>query len=669
MARTLSPVTRFTISLVAIAGLTLAAQRTSAERPPQRSAKSTAAKASITIKPVAPVPKQQTATPPATTAQGPRTTRPAASNYRNPFSADAASSSADLTPLPGPRSRWRKNQSPPKPSTAQSTPRVIAPPMVDSIKPITPSTSSDQPKPIHSTLQLIAPKPAESSPQLINPVPATPTREPEPLRVTAAETPSNAPSALAPPVPPETTTTPRTAMSVKTAILTAEPAELAESDLKAPPALKSLPDNDSNNVANTKPATKERYAEPSALQLPDPTQFTPQPKEPIWLESALPKQRSTSPIDQAAFEEPVQSEPPPIQPSPSMPLSAPINAELPGNEPSSEPADSSADEEPLIISDYTDSPDGWLAQAKDAVHSAKSIEDLTTAIDLCQRVVAASSSNEQGASARRLAAWAHNRRGELFIDAGRTADALQEFQEAVANDSQNSLAIHNRAVTLAQQNDFDEALIGFNRVIELNPGLAIAYHNRAELLAAQGKMDEALADYTQAIDAGTDDPELYRGRAHALQQLGHFEQALADLDNSIRLAPADAQGYTQRGNLLADHGEYERALEDLEQSLAIDAKIAETHRAIAWVKATCPQDRYRDAYQALGAAKEAIKLSPQDDYLALDALAAAHANAGEFDKAIENQRQAIKNAPADAAESMQSRLNLYEQHQPYRTGQ
>jgi len=457
-------------------------------------------------------------------------------------------------------------------------------------------------------------------------------------------------------------------MSVKTAFLTVDPSEQAEFDWNSPPVLKSLPDNHAkNDVAIASDATEWRNPESSALELPDPANFTPQPKEPIWLESAAAKKRAASPIDQAAFEEPLKSEPPQIQPSPSMPLPAPTNVEPPSDESTDESPDSSADEEPLIISDYTDSPDGWLAQAKDAVHSAQSIEDLSAAIDLCQRVVVASPTADLGASARRLAAWAHNRRGELYIDAGRTDDALNEFQEAVASDPQNSLAIHNRAVTLAQQNEFDAALVDFNRVIELNPGLAIAYHNRAELLAAQGKMDEAVSDYTRAIDTVSDDAELYRARAHALQQLGRFEQALADLDSSIRLAPKEAQGYTQRGNLLADRGEYERALEDLEQSLAINPKMAETHRALAWVKATCPQDRYRDAYQALGAAKKAVKLSPQDDYLALDALAAAHANAGEFDKAIETQRQAISNAPADAAEPMQSRLNLYEQHQPYRS--
>src|SRR5207302_9569176 len=101
--------------------------------------------------------------------------------------------------------------------------------------------------------------------------------------------------------------------------------------------------------------------------------------------------------------------------------------------------------------------------------------------------------NKLSTSLRRLAAWAHNRRGELESDAGRNDESLNDFQVAISLDPNCSLAIHNRAVTLAQQNQFAASLRDFNRVIELNPGLAVAYRNRAELLAALGRMEEAVA--------------------------------------------------------------------------------------------------------------------------------------------------------------------------------
>ena len=89
-------------------------------------------------------------------------------------------------------------------------------------------------------------------------------------------------------------------------------------------------------------------------------------------------------------------------------------------------------------------------------------------------------------SLRKLAAWAHNRRGELSADAQRPDEAIHDFQVAISLDPTCSLAIHNRAVSLAQRNQYAAALRDFNRVIELNPGLAVAYRNRAELQCCAG---------------------------------------------------------------------------------------------------------------------------------------------------------------------------------------
>jgi hypothetical protein len=64
----------------------------------------------------------------------------------------------------------------------------------------------------------------------------------------------------------------------------------------------------------------------------------------------------------------------------------------------------------------------------------------------------------------------------------------------------------------------------------------------------------------------------------------------------------------------------------------------------------------------------AVKLSLPGDYLSHDVLAAAHANAGEFENAINAQEQAIKAAPPDALPPMRARLALYQHRRPYRVG-
>ncbi len=327
-----------------------------------------------------------------------------------------------------------------------------------------------------------------------------------------------------------------------------------------------------------------------------------------------------------------------------------------------------ADEEvvsPTIVSDCMDTPEDWLRQAQQAATRAESTEELSAVIDLCDRGIHGKPSAELLSSLRKLSAWAYNRRGELMADGQRPDDAIHDFQVAISMDPVCSLAIHNRAVTLAQRNQFGAALRDFNRVIELNPGLAVAYRNRAELLAALGRMEEAVADYSQALETLPNDATLLCARAYAYQRLGDFPHAATDLTRALKLAPHDPGAFTQRGNLAAEQGKFEQAQEDFHRAIAIDANWADAHRSLAWLQATCADQRVRNAKQALAEAEQAALLSSPDDYLILDTLAAAHACAGQFKQAVQLEEKAISAAPRDNSTPLEQRLALYKQGRMY----
>jgi tetratricopeptide (TPR) repeat protein len=124
---------------------------------------------------------------------------------------------------------------------------------------------------------------------------------------------------------------------------------------------------------------------------------------------------------------------------------------------------------------------------------------------------------------------------------------------------------------------------------------------------------------------------------------------------------------TQRGNLAADRRDYARARGDFQKAIAVDPDCAEAHRSLAWLHATCADERYRDAERALSAARKAAELSAAGDYLVLDTLAAAHAGAGQFDEAVRNAEQAIAAAPPEFGKQLRQRLALYQAGQPFRS--
>lgn len=316
--------------------------------------------------------------------------------------------------------------------------------------------------------------------------------------------------------------------------------------------------------------------------------------------------------------------------------------------------------------DQADTPESCLAKAQDAASHAASTDDLARVIDLCDRGLQAKPTAKTLQSLQRLAAWAHNRRGEILADSQRLDEALRDFQAAIELDPKCSLAIHNRGVTFAQRNQYAAALRDFNRVIELNPGLAVAYRNRAELLSALDRTQDALADYDRAITSLPNDAALYLARASAKQRLGDFAGAAADIERALKLTSNDPAALVQRGNLAADQGRFADAEKDFRQAIQLNSKLAEAHRSLAWLQATCPDAKFRKPDQALAAAERAAELSP-DDYQFIDTLAAAEASCGDFVKAAELQQKALTLAPLNLNNPLQERLAQYQMHRPYRT--
>ena len=96
-----------------------------------------------------------------------------------------------------------------------------------------------------------------------------------------------------------------------------------------------------------------------------------------------------------------------------------------------------------------------------------------------------------------------------------------------------------------------------------------------------------------------------------------------------------------------------------------------TPSTIAWMMATCDDERFRDPKRSLQFAKKAIELNGGEDFQLLDTMAAAHANAGQFNYAVTEQQRAIEMATGKATGrelyDLKQRLQQYSQQAPHRT--
>ena len=181
----------------------------------------------------------------------------------------------------------------------------------------------------------------------------------------------------------------------------------------------------------------------------------------------------------------------------------------------------------------------------------------------------------------------------------------------------------------------------------------------------QGDYDKALADYSEAIKFNPDYAEAYNGRGVAWHERRDYVRAIADYSEAINLKPDYAAAYHNRGGAWTAKGEYVTAMADFNQALRLKPNDDYAYNSLAWIQATCPEERYRDGKQAVVNAKRACELANERNWDYIETLAAAYAESSDFEKAIEWQTKAIELEPEKEDERLRSRLELYKQGKPY----
>jgi tetratricopeptide (TPR) repeat protein len=127
-------------------------------------------------------------------------------------------------------------------------------------------------------------------------------------------------------------------------------------------------------------------------------------------------------------------------------------------------------------------------------------------------------------------------------------------------------------------------------------------------------------------------------RAGALEKLGRDREALADYDAVGKLTSMDPFGYWRMADLLATSNEPE--VRDGRRAVEVATKVL-----------------------------DAIRRQPpsvENEVNALALLAAAQAEAGDFEAAAATQREAIEKSPEQRRGEFRERLKLYEAGKAYR---
>jgi len=141
-----------------------------------------------------------------------------------------------------------------------------------------------------------------------------------------------------------------------------------------------------------------------------------------------------------------------------------------------------------------------------------------------------------------------------------------------------------------------------------------------------------------------------------------FEDAISYYKNQYR-----GRSGQLRIEALIDCGFYELALDIFDAVLNNNEKNDGALNSRAWLLATCPDKKIRNGNRAVIDASLSCKLTNWKEDDLLNTLAAAHAEAGEFEQAIKWQKEAISLLKVESQRAdWESRLALYREGKPYR---
>jgi tetratricopeptide (TPR) repeat protein len=222
---------------------------------------------------------------------------------------------------------------------------------------------------------------------------------------------------------------------------------------------------------------------------------------------------------------------------------------------------------------------------------------------------------------------------------------------------------------LAEQERFDESIQANRWAAEHLPEDHRPHANIGSALLSLGDAPTAIMHLTKALEIAPDDEAVLLNRANANLRLNNIGGALADFELVLERNPRNLTARQSAAALCFRQGADRRAADHYRALLDAQPDSVDARGALAWILATSSDDQLRDGATALGLARAWCQHTNNADPRALNALAAAQAEVGDFQAAIRNIELAMRlvgSKNESLIRSYQSRLRGYQNGQPYR---
>jgi tetratricopeptide (TPR) repeat protein len=270
-------------------------------------------------------------------------------------------------------------------------------------------------------------------------------------------------------------------------------------------------------------------------------------------------------------------------------------------------------------------------------------------------------------------------RGLIRRANGDDVEAAKDFSKAIELQPKDPISLLQRAeISLTKgdlkgaKNDFDDAIRLESRVSESLAAMRV----RCYIAVEEGRLADAINDMTLIAKANPEDAFWSLQLASLFVQDKRPSNAVRILSEVLLREPKNIAALRSRADTLLGMGRHSEAIKDYEQALQFGIANPSLKSGVlnnlAWVLATSPDDSLRNGKRSIELATEAASLSDYKEPYILSTLAAAYAEAGDFEAAIEWSKKAIdlgRRGEHDNVKQLEQELNSFEKKEPLREKQ
>ena len=234
----------------------------------------------------------------------------------------------------------------------------------------------------------------------------------------------------------------------------------------------------------------------------------------------------------------------------------------------------------------------------------------------------------------------HYNLGILYVTAGRTIQAREAFERALALNSGSASAHYQLSSLLTQRDELDRAVAHLNDAVRIDPEFSEAQNNLGHLYLKMGNRSQAVRHFQLALTTRPTFADAHYNLGLVYSQQGELGKAARHYQKALDQKPDYAEAHNNLGVLRAGTGDIERAVHHLELAIASKPEFAEAHTNLGGVLATA--GKWEEAELQY---RQALRLAPEDVGIRYKTGTVLESQ-GKLGEAIEFYREVLHRNPA-----------------------